>query len=65
MNPDRINPAGPGARAASPSLAQKNLDQLRSFAAARETRGLSANNGPQNKGDASVYRKNTMAPRSG
>lgn len=59
------NPEGPAAKAANPSLAQKNLDQLRSFAAAREARGMTATQGPQNKGDATVYRKNTMAPRTG
>lgn len=58
-------PDGPAAKAASPSLAEKNLGQLRTFAAARDARSMTATQGPQNKGNAAVYKKNTIAPRSG
>ncbi len=56
---------GAAAKAASPTLSQKNMMQLNSMNASRAAQGMTANQGPHNKAGASNYSKNTMSPRSG
>ena len=66
MNPDRVNPDGPMAKAATPSLAQKNMQQLYAMNTARDARSMSATQGPHNRpANQAPFRDKSPAPRSG
>lgn len=66
MNPDKMNPDGPMAKAANPSLAQKNMQTLYANNAAREARSMTATQGPHNRpANQAPFRDKSPAPRSG
>ena len=63
-NADKVDGAMAGS--AMPSLAQKNMDTLRMNNAMRESRSMTANQGPHNRpANQAPYRDKSPAPRSG